>query len=118
MNSDTVKRVLKMVFLLIVLFSNAKPAAAAFDYNAIMVPIQNVICGIYGVFIYIAATLAALVFLVAAVQWVASRDDPAKRKQAQTIMIHAIIGLIIVGIAAEIIKSTGLNICTKEGLPE
>jgi len=108
--------VLKKTILLAIILASVKPAHAQFDYQAVMTPVQSIICGIYSVFVFLAATLAGVVFIAAAVQWVASRDDPAKRKQAQSIMIHAIIGLMLVGIANTLIMEIGVvDGCTKEG---
>lgn len=111
-------RLLKTIAFFSVLLSSVKPVDA-FAYQGIMTPIQNVICGIYGIFRYIAPTLAALVFIAAAVQWVASRDDAGKRKAARDIMVHAIIGLILIGIANYIVTTIGgVKGCKYTGLPE
>ena len=95
-NTDGWGGVLRKAVTASAILASIEPANAQFSYEGIMTPIQAVICGTYGIFIDIAATLAALVFIAAAVQWVISRDDPGKRKTAQDIMIHAIIGLILV----------------------
>jgi len=98
---------LVVVSILISLFlgdiTSAQGAAAA--VARIAGPIKTIICNLFCVFVDVAGALAALVFVASAVMWIASRDDPAKRKQAKVIMIHAILGLVLVGITNQIMSS-------------
>jgi len=67
-----------------------------------IVPFMSTLCR---TFRDAAGALASLIFLWAAVQWVMSRDEPAKRKQAKDMMIAVIVGVIIIGISIYIINS-------------
>lgn len=53
----------------------------------------------------IVGALAAVVFVYAGIEYVISQDDPGKRKQARDMMVYAIVGIILVGIASTIISS-------------
>lgn len=64
---------------------------------------RDIICGIYVVFRGIVGPLAVLVFVIAGVQWIVSRDDPAKRKQAQDAMIVIVIGALMVGLVGPVL---------------
>jgi len=94
-----------MVLVATILTLISLQVSAQLVYTNISNPVICIICLIYGVFIYVAASLAALVFVAAAVQWIASRDDPAKRKAALDIMVHAVIGLLLVGVGNTIVMS-------------
>ena len=98
---------LLMVSILISLFLGdiTSAAGAIPKVTTIGNPIRDIICNLFCVFVDVAGALAALVFVAAAVTWVASRDDPAKRKQAKVIMMHAILGLVLVGITIQIMDS-------------
>jgi len=81
--------------------------SAQVSYERMSTPIRNVICGIYGVLYNLVVVIAAVVIIIAIVQFIYHRDDPAKRKAAKEIMIHAIIGIIIAAITNAIITSIG-----------
>lgn len=52
----------------------------------------------------IAGGVAVLVIVVNGVKWIGSSDDPGARKQAKEGIIHAVVGLVIVIIAVEIVS--------------
>lgn len=96
----------RTLFMTLIFFSFAS-TAGAIDYQAMSSPIKNVICGIFGVLYDLVVAIASVVFIAAIVQFIYNRDDPAKRKQAQGIMVHAVVGLIIAGLTKSIINSIG-----------
>ena len=69
----------------------------------IYTPITSIICNIYSAVLDIAGALAACVFMIAAVKWIASRDDAGARNSARTAMVHAIIGIIVILIAKVVV---------------
>jgi hypothetical protein len=68
-------------------------------------PIKTIACTFAAALIYIAAALAALVFVLAGANWIYSQDDAGKRKAARDTMVHCIIGLIIIVLANTVVKS-------------
>ena len=72
--------------------------------SSIVAPLTDMICELYDLFIYIASGVAALVMGIAGLKWVGSENDPGARKQAKETIIHAIIGLIIVVLAGEMVQ--------------
>lgn len=101
------KAVYRTLMHLMLAFALIQQVDAALDYKAISTPIRNVVCGIYYVLYWIAGAVAALVFIAAIVQYIYARDNPGGRKQAMDIMIHAVLGLILVGITSSVIDSLG-----------
>lgn len=73
--------------------------------ESIYSPIDYILCMIATALMDVASALAALVFVFAGVTFIAAMDDPGKRKSAKDTMIHAIIGLIIILVAENIINS-------------
>lgn len=69
--------------------------------------VNKIICIIWVAMRDIAGAIAALIFVFAGVQYVASQDDPGKRKAAKDTMIHCLIGLIIVVVADSIVNTVG-----------
>ena len=98
--------VIRLLLCSIIILSSLKPAGAL-QYEQISSPVTKVICDIYQVLFQLALGIASLVFIAAIVQFIYARDDPGKRKQAKSIMIHAVIGLILAGITKEIIEGVG-----------
>jgi hypothetical protein len=90
-----------LVFLVfMVLFSSVVSADFAGDITP---KVASVVCSFYTAFKSIATGIAALVMVIAGVKWVASENDPGARKAAKDAMIHAIVGLIIIGVIGSII---------------
>jgi len=52
---------------------------------------------------YIAGAIATLVLVINGIKWTGSSDDPGARKQAKQGIIHAVVGLIIVMIAVNVV---------------
>ncbi|MFH0859710.1 MAG: pilin [Candidatus Altiarchaeota archaeon] len=78
--------------------------------------VSSIVCGLLvDALKNIVGALAAVVFVYSGVEYVISQDDPGKRKNARDMMIYALVGIILVGIAATIIGAvpgfTGLG-CT------
>lgn len=51
----------------------------------------------------IAGAIATLVIVINGIKWTGSSDDPGARKQAKQGIIHAIVGLVIVMIAVNVV---------------
>lgn len=77
------------------------------DAIATIVPMMSSICK---AFKDVAGAIASLIFLWAAVQWIISRDDPAKRKQSQDTIIAVVIGILILGLSIYIVKGIAESI--------
>jgi len=71
------------------------------------------LCKLFDAFVTIAAALGALIIVVSGVSWIAAHDDPGKRKAAKDAIIHTVIGLIIVSVAAAILG--GITISLADG---
>ncbi|MFH1835010.1 MAG: hypothetical protein ABH851_02350 [Methanobacteriota archaeon] len=59
----------------------------------------DILCEMWCAFKVIVPAIAVLVIALAGALWLYSQDDAAKRNTAKTWIIHAIIGLIIAGLA-------------------
>jgi hypothetical protein len=77
------------------------------DPSIISSPVSEIACAIKNALVHIVGALAAVIFAAAGLRWVASRDDPGKRKQARDTMVHALIGLVIVAIADALVGAMG-----------
>lgn len=86
-----------------VLFLSQAVVALAEPWLGIATSILLLLCAFFKIFWDIISVLAVVVILAAAVQWIISRDDPAKRKQALDIIIAVIIGLILAMITITVI---------------
>jgi len=81
--------------------------------------VGSILCGIYYIFKGIVGPLAVLLFAVAGISWIVSRDEPAKRKQAEAAMIAIIVGVLLLLIVEPILitiwksvtGATDVNIC-------
>lgn len=51
----------------------------------------------------IATGIAIVIIVINGIKWIGSSDDPGARKQAKEGIVHAIVGLIIVILAVEIV---------------
>lgn len=93
-----IKKIAYMVGILLIIHT----VSAGLAEN-IYTPITSIICEIFSAVISITGALAAAVFMIAGIKWVASRDDAGARNAARTTMIHAIVGLIIVLLAKTVV---------------
>jgi len=99
---------MKKVFLAIGLFFLATACVdAAVGHTIISDPVSEIVCALKNAFVQIVGALSAVIFAAAGLRWIASRDDPGKRKQAKDTMVHAIIGLVIVAIADALVGAMG-----------
>jgi len=64
---------------------------------------KPILCGIYYTFIMIAGALAAVMIVYAGIKWIGSSDDPGARKSAKETIIHAVVALVIIVVAARIV---------------
>lgn len=74
--------------------------------------ICSVLSNLKGLLQMIAGGVAVLVIVVNGVKWIGSSDDPGARKQAKEGIVHAVVGLVIVLIAVEIVTMVYGNSCT------
>ena len=102
-----------MVFLALTFILSQSALAQGPIYGTIATKINDVLCQFFNVFWNIIGVLAVVVILAASVQWIISRDEPAKRKQSQKIIIAVIIGLILAAITVRVID----GVADAVGLP-
>jgi Mn2+/Fe2+ NRAMP family transporter len=69
----------------------------------IVKPMVATICEIYALMYSIAGGLGALVITISGFKWVGSAEDPGARKQAKDAIIHALIGMLLISIAVNIV---------------
>jgi hypothetical protein len=85
-------------------FSAAAVASAA---NIEAVPCM-IISGVWDALTAIGPSLIAVMFFYGVAKYAYSADDPGGRKQGKTIIIHAVIGGILMGVLASIVSTLGL----------
>jgi len=108
------KKINTLMIVLAALTVAQDATAISASWSAVAQPVQNVLCDIYVIFWEIIGVLGVVVMLAAAVQWIMSRDDASKRKQAQDIVVAVIIGLIIAVIAKSLIDAVASSFDTLE----
>jgi hypothetical protein len=87
--------------------------SASGTVKEIVAPMTQTICMIYDVMKNMAGGLAALVITIAGFKWVGSAEDPGARKQAKDTIIHAIIGMLLISVATDLVKLiTGSTGCS------
>jgi hypothetical protein len=59
----------------------------------------------------VAAGVGIVVIIIQGIKWAGSAEDPGARKQAKQGIIHAVIGLIIVVVAVNIVMLVMANDC-------
>ncbi|HHQ44992.1 MAG TPA: hypothetical protein ENN13_02530 [Candidatus Altiarchaeales archaeon] len=69
------------------------------------------ICNVYNAVITLAIPLATLMFIYGGARYVYSADDPGGRKAAKKICVHSLVGLIIVGVADELVFEIAGSSC-------
>ncbi|MFH1721553.1 MAG: pilin [Candidatus Altiarchaeota archaeon] len=111
------KRVFILLVSLLFILILISTFGSAQMVDSIVSPVSSVVCMIYRVIVRVAGAIAGLVFVIAGVKWVASQDDPGERKQAKETMKNAIIGLIIIMVANNVIQavSTTFSTCGAAG---
>lgn len=62
-----------------------------------------VICGLFIAFFWMGGSIASVMMVYAGVKYLMSADDPAGRKAAKDMILHAIIAIIIITIGAIIV---------------
>jgi len=98
------------VTIALILMSLAISASLVQD---IVSPMTETICKIFSVMREIAGGLAALVITIAGFKWVGSAEDPGVRKQAKDTIVHALIGLLIISVATNLVALiTGSTGCS------
>ncbi|MFH0859712.1 MAG: pilin [Candidatus Altiarchaeota archaeon] len=80
--------------------------------QSIFVPVSSIVCTFRRAIVEIVGALASVIFVISGIRWIWSQDDPGKRKSAKDAMVHAIVGLIIIGVADEIVQSFNFVGCT------
>jgi hypothetical protein len=93
----------KKTLIMLALILIAKTAAAA---NPALI-IRDLICDIWDDLIDLIIPLATLMFIYGGAKYAFSADDPGGRKQAKSICLHALIGLIIVASAEALVEAAG-----------
>jgi hypothetical protein len=94
------KKIALLALLMVVVI--VSPSASAI-VGQIIGPMTNAICRIYGLIKNVAGAIAALIITIAGFKWVGSAEDPGARKQAKDNIVHAIVGMLIVSIATDIV---------------
>jgi len=94
------RKIVLAVFSLFVLYAIVSASALV---NDIVSPMTSTICKIYSVMKGAAGGLAALVITMAGFKWVGSAEDPGARKQAKDTIIHALIGMLLISVATDIV---------------
>jgi hypothetical protein len=80
--------------------------------------LHMVICCLYVNLLPLAQAIAALMFVYGGAKYVYSAEDPGGRKQAKSIAVNAIIGLLIVILSQGIVQMAGgSNIGCAGGCP-
>jgi hypothetical protein len=86
------------------LVSAAAPSASVGSWSTqTSQSICLIIDNLRGLLQMIAGAIATLVIVINGIKWTGSSDDPGARKQAKQGIIHAIVGLIIVMIAVNVV---------------
>lgn len=91
-----------LALALLVVF--ASPSVSGGIVDEIIKPMTNAICAVYRLIKDVAGAIAALVITIAGFKWVGSAEDPGARKQAKDNIVHAIVGMLIISIAVDIVK--------------
>ncbi|MBM3309528.1 MAG: hypothetical protein FJY77_04670 [Candidatus Altiarchaeales archaeon] len=91
---------LSFLFLVVVLSQTVSADA----WQNIKDKMSTIVCGFKKIFATVATGVAAFTMVIAGIQWVSSEADPGARKKAKTTMIHAMLGLIIISIANDIVN--------------
>ena len=78
-------------------------AQASDPAKEIMDRVNDVVCSVLTIFVYISSGLAALMIIFAGVKYLTSGDDPEARSGAKTMIIYALCGLVAVLLACPVV---------------
>jgi len=87
----------------VLLLINIGTTSAAVAVTDVTNPINCLLCRILTILWGIVAAIATFVIVLAGLKWIGSADDPGGRAQAKATIVHAIIGLIIVTVAMQVV---------------
>jgi len=90
-----------LIILGIILLSSVLVSA---QNTAVKTAITCMACRIMQLVFMIIGMVVTLVIIFAGLKWVGSGEDPDARNQAKSMIIHAIIGLVIIIIAAYMVS--------------
>jgi len=93
-----------MLALLVSGFVSAQEFEGMTTASQIATRLGSILCAIMTILLMVAAGVAIIIIIIQGIKWTSSADDPGARKQAKDGIVHAIIGLIIVIIAVEVIS--------------
>lgn len=85
-------------------------ACDCFDVADPAKQIAEILCSVICMLQAIAPPVAALVILYGGLKYLTSREDPGQRAAARQILLHAIIGLVIVMVAIQVVNLVVLNL--------
>ncbi len=100
---NRIKGICSAVILLVLLLSSIDIASAAVVITSIIYPISCVLCRILQILWGITAGITTMVIVLAGLKWIGSMEDPGSRAVAKSSIVHAIVGLILVTIAMQIV---------------
>lgn len=92
------------ILILMLLAVHVSAAAASELANAIFSKVEPVACGIFLAIGMVAGGIASVIIIYGGIKYLAGADDPGARKQAKDMIIHAIVGMIIIIIAVELVQ--------------
>jgi len=91
------------IFLILLLIISIDITSAAVAVTSVIYPINCILCRILTILWGVTAAITTFVIVLAGIKWMGSMEDPTMRAQAKTTIIHAIVGLIIVTIAIQVV---------------
>lgn len=93
------------ILILMLLAAHVSAQAAASELaGAIYSKVEPVACGIFLAIGMVAGGIASVIIIYGGIKYLAGADDPGARKQAKDMIIHAIVGMIIIIIAVELVQ--------------
>jgi hypothetical protein len=89
--------------ILFFLITSCITSASTATIESVINPINCILCRIITILWGITAAITTFVIVIAGIKWMGSMDDPGARAQAKTSIIHAIVGMVIVMIALQVV---------------
>lgn len=89
---------------LVVVFVILMTGLASAQLGSAQTTICNILEEVYTLLLYIASGVGAVMIVLMGVLWVSSADNAKARSGAKNGVVHAIIGLIIVGLAIALVN--------------
>ena len=102
MKTKTVMTMLGVLLLASLVIAQTRPAPGSWGAS-VGANICAVVKNLRSLLELIAGAVATLIIVMNGVKWIGSSDDPGARKQAKEGIVHAIVGLVIVLIAVEVV---------------